>query len=419
MTTPLRRTTNRCRRAWQGSALVLALAGLPGFAFAFGQPAAVSSAAPAKVAPLTFAPGTSSSGWLTFERFAGTRLFLPVVINGHPAVAMLDSGASATVLDRRFAASLGLKSQGDLTGQGAGGSTAYGVVHGVDLTLGDLTLRGSTAVAIDLSAVERQIGHPLTVILGGELFRDAVVDIDFQGHRLAFRDPAAYQAPKGVPAAALTPAGENQAIAAVVEGRPAKLLFDLGNGSALALFPRFWGRPEFLAGRRTSTLLTGGVGGMSVEKLAMVAELTLGGVAFQALPAALESAGSSEDARSGQLDGNLGMAVLSRFHLIIDFPHARVLLAPPFDTVTPFEVNHAGLTLQPGAAGSKVLHVAPASPAEAAGLRPQDVIIAVDGASAGATGSGGSKWWCGPVGQQLRLHLADGRIKVLTLASYF
>lgn len=376
-------------------------------------------ASPPSVSPLTFAKGASSSGWLAFELFAGTRIFIPIVVNGHPTIAMLDSGASATVLDRRFAASLGLESQGTLTGQGGGGATAYGVVHGVDLKLGDLALNGGTAVAIDLTAVERQIGHPMPVILGGELFRDAVVELDFQGHRLAFRDPASFQAPADARAVALTPSDENQAIVAMVEGRPARLLFDLGNGAALSLYPRFWEQPAFSAGRRTSTTMTGGVGGMAVEKLAMVTKLTLGGGTFQDLPAALESRGSSLDARSGRLDGNLGMGVLSRFHLTIDFPHARVLFAPPIDAATPFEVNHAGLTLQPGAMGSKVLHVAPASPAAAAGLRTDDVIVSVDDARVGAQEPGTRGWLFGPVGKQLRLKLADGQVRLLTLAKYF
>jgi len=366
--------------------------------------------------PLTFARGKTSSGWLPFEYVAGTRIFVRATINGRPVLAMLDSGASSTVLDRRFASSLGLSPKGDLTGQGAGGSTQYSVVQGVTVKLGDLSWNGGDAVAIDLSAVEKQVGHPLPMVLGGELFRDAVVEIDFKRRRIAFHNPLSYRAAPDAHAVALTPAGENQAISVLVEGRAAKLLFDLGNAGAVDLFPRFWEQSGFADNRRASTTFAGGVGGMSVQKVTMLRTIALGGATFKELPSRLEDRQSSLAARSGDLDGNIGMGVLSRFHLVVDFPHRRVLFAPPVDVNTPFRVNHAGLTLRPGSTGSKVLYVAPESPAAIAGVNVGDVIVAVDGYS--ADGKNGM-WQDGPVGRIVRLRLADGQERIVTLASYF
>jgi hypothetical protein len=366
--------------------------------------------------PMTFAPGKTSSGWLPFEFVAGTRIFVRATVNGRSVLAMLDSGASSPVLDRRFATSLGLSAKSDLTGEGAGGSTQYSVVQGVTVKLGDLTWNGGDVVAIDLSAVEKQVGHPLPMVLGGELFRDAVVEIDFKRRRIAFHDPSSYRTVPNAHAVALTPAGENQAISVLVEGRPAKLLFDLGNAGAVDLFPRFWEQPGFADNRRTSTTFAGGVGGMSVQQVTLLRTITLGGAAFKGLPSRLEDRQSSQDARSGDLDGNIGMGVLSRFHLVVDFPHHRVLFAPPVDVSTPFRVNHGGLTLQPGPTGSKVLYVAPKSPAAIAGVNVGDVIVAVDGRSAdGNTGM----WQDGPIGRIVRLRLADGQERIVTLAAYF
>lgn len=366
--------------------------------------------------PLTFARGKTSSGWLPFEYFGGTRIFVRATVNGRPVLAMLDSGASSTVLDRRFASRLGLSQAGDLTGQGAGGSTQYSVVKGLEVQLGDLGWNGGDAVAIDLSAVEKQVDHALPIVLGGELFRDAVVEIDFKRRRIAFHKPSSFRAAPNAHAVALTPAGENQAISVLVEGRPAKLLFDLGNAGAVDLFPRFWEQPGFVGNRRTSTTFAGGVGGMSVQKVTMLRTIALGGATFKEVPSRLEDRQSSLAARSGDLDGNIGMGVLSRFHLVVDFPHHRVLFEPPVDVDTPFRVNHAGLTLQPGSMGSKVLYVAPKSPAAIAGINVGNVIVAVDGRS--AAGRDGT-WQDGPIGRTVRLRLADGQEKTVTLARYF
>ena len=366
--------------------------------------------------PLTFAEGKTSSGWLPFEFVAGTRIFVRATINGRPVLAMLDSGASSTVLDRRFASSLGLNPKGDLSGEGAGGSIQYSVVQGVTVKLGDLSWNSGDAVAIDLSAVERQVGHPLPMVLGGELFREAVVEIDFKRRRIAFHKPLSYRAAPNAQSVALTPAGENQAISVRVEGRPATLLFDLGNAGAVDLFPRFWEQAGFVEHRRTSTTFAGGVGGMSVQKVTMLRTIALGGATFNEVPSRLEDRQSSMDARFGSLDGNIGMRVLSRFHLVVDFPHHRVLFAPPVDVDTPFRVNHAGLTLQPGPRGSKVLYVAPKSPAAIAGINVGDVIVAVDDRNiAGRDGD----WQSGPIGRTVRLGLADGQEKTVTLERYF
>ena len=380
-------------------------------------PGTANSAEPVAPAasPLTFAQGSNSSGWLSFDYFAETRIFIPVVVNGKPVMAMLDSGASETVLDKTFAISAGLAPQGNFKGEGGGGSTAYAVAKGVDLKLGDLSWNGGSAVVIDLAAVEKQVGHATPVILGGEFFKRTIVDIDFRAQKIAFHDPDTFAAPANATVVPLTASGENQAIMAKVEGRPAKLLFDLGNAGAIDLFPRFWEKPEFEKGRPTSTTFVGGVGGMSVQKIAMIGTVDLGGARFAHVPSRLEDSPSSKDAASGLLDGNIGMGVLNRFHLIIDFPHQKVLFAPPVDKVTPFHVNHSGLTLQPGIAGSKVLHVAAGSPADLAGLAVGDIIIAVNE----QVTSQATSWQYGPVGQVIRLGLGDGTIKTLTLATYF
>ena len=377
------------------------------------SPAAIGAASSS---PMTFAHGETSSGWLPFEFVAGTRIFVPATVNGRPVLAMLDSGASSSVLDRRFASSLGLSPKGDLTGQGAGGSTQYSVVQGVRVKLGDLSWNGGDAVAIDLSVVEKQVGHPLPMVLGGELFREAVVEIDFKRRRIAFHNPSSYRAAPNARAVALTPAGENQAISVLVEGHAAKLLFDLGNAGAVDLFPGFWEQPGFTDDRRTSTTLAGGVGGMSVQKVTMLRTIAQGGATFKELPSRLEDGQSSLDARSGDLDGNIGMSVLSRFHLVVDFPHHRVLFAPPVDVNTPFHVNHSGLTLQPGSTGSKVLYVAPDSPAAIAGLKAGNIIVMVAGNRAAGTNG---EWQRGQIGRTIRLTLADGQEKNVTLAAYF
>lgn len=161
------------------------------------------------------------------------------------------------MLDRSFAAELNYDIKGQHVGGAVGGPVAYSVVSGVNIQIGDLQWNGA-AVAIDLNSTSKRLGHPLPVILGGDMFKEAVVEIDFVGRRIAFHEPASFEAPSRAQVAPLVPAFEAQAIPVLIEGRKAMLLFDLGNAGTLDLYPRFWSHAGFIKKRRTSTSFGGG-----------------------------------------------------------------------------------------------------------------------------------------------------------------
>jgi len=387
----------------------------------FAHPAAASASEDQTTATVSarrspFRAGVVSSGWIPFEFFRDSRIFIPAEIDGVPTRVMLDSGASQTVIDAKFVKTLQIKAGDHFTGHGAGGSADVTQLHGVNIRLGAITFRDTAAVGIDLAAVEQQLGHALPVVLGGDAFDQCVVDIDFSRHRIAFRNPGTFTPPADAKAVAVTKAAENFAIQATVEGRNVSLVFDIGNASALNLSPEVWGNPSFLGTRTVSTTKNGGLGGMHVYKLATIKNLDVGGAHFADVPTVLWGEQKDEGA-----DGNIGMPILRRFRLLVDLPHKRVLFAGPVDTDSPFEVNHTGLTLAPDPAGQKVLYVAPGSPAEAAGLKAGDLIVTIDGMKVDAweARAGLPSWVDAAPGRQVRVGLPEGAERSLTFGKYF
>jgi hypothetical protein len=245
------------------------------------------------------------------------------------------------------------------------------------------------------------------------MFKDAVVEIDFAGRRIAFHEPASFVAPSEAYVAPLIPAAELQSVGMLVEGRRATLLFDLGNAGAIDLYPRFWHSADFMKGRKTSTALSGGAGGTSEKRITLLKNLSIGGVEFNQIPSRLEETISDGEET---LDGNIGIGVLSRFHLTVDFPHKRVLFEPPVDR-TPFPINHVGLTTRREEGGWLILHVADKSPAALAGLAVGDIIVSLDGAPVDETKR--ANWQNGQVGTIVNLRLSSGREVRLTRAAYF
>ncbi|MBC6982311.1 aspartyl protease family protein [Caulobacter sp. 17J80-11] len=385
-------------------------------------PAAELFQRPADAATYAFANGASGTGWVDFDFFNGNRIYIPAAVNGTPVQVLLDSGAEATVLDKRFAEKLGLKTVGELPAEGTGGSSTAALATGVDVVIGDMTLKNLTVAIIDLSEVEKRIGRPMPVILGKEAFNQLAVDIDFASHRIAFHDPAKLVPPPGAVAVPVKEVGGLRAVEVSVEGRPPVLLdFDIGNGSPLLLYSSFWEPQKLMDGRPASKALAGAIGGAREQGMVTVKSLSFGGVEFRDIPTVLSTPGAAA-VDSDRTFGNLGLPVISRFRLITDYPKDTLYLVPQADAAAlPFPKDRSGLQIVAQGDRLKVLYVAPGSPGQAAGWKAGEEITAVDGHTIGAdyNGSELSKWRNGEAGRTVDLTMVDGTKRKLTLKTYF
>ena len=120
---------------------------------------------------------------------------------------------------------------------------------------------------------------------------------------------------------------------------------------------------------------------------------------------------------------NVGLAILRRYHLTIDFAGDRMWLRPDADAATqPFRKNRAGLAVTPQEGRYlRVTHVALDSPAQAAGWKVGELISSIDGQAIdpGYPASALSRWTFGPPGQVVALTLSDGSRRLLSLAEYY
>ncbi|MCP3099281.1 aspartyl protease family protein [Myxococcus sp. K15C18031901] len=378
---------------------------------------------PPQALTATFANGRHGTGFMPFEFFNENRVFIPAQVNGHATSVLLDSGAEMTVVDTAYARELGLKTEGQVAAVGSGGQAQAQFAGGVDITLGDLRLKGLTVVVIDLSEVSRQLGHPLPVILGKEAFNPLVVDVDFPNRRVAFHEASGFKAPRGAVRLPLVEsAGGQREVLLSVEGRPAiPVLFDVGNGGALSLFPAYWQKEGLLAGRRSSKTLSGAVGGLRERDVATLKSVELAGVTLRNVPTVFDDAGNSIST-SDRLLGNLGLAILARFRMVTDYATDTLMLVPDARALRqPFRKDRSGLIALPSEGRLVVKLVAPGSPAAVAGWKPDEEVVAIDGKAIGADYSRSelANWRYRPAGQTVVLTLKDGGKRRLTLRDYY
>jgi Aspartyl protease/PDZ domain len=367
----------------------------------------------------TFSNGASSTGWIPFEFFGGTRIFIPAKVNGRDVVVLLDSGAQSSVIDKGLAQSIGLKPKGEGNLQGSGGDETAAIVDGVTVEVGALKLSNLTVISIDLQSHAGALGHALPFVLGDELFRELAVDIDFANRRIAFSDPARIARPQGaveVPLAALL--GLRSIPVSVDGAPPVQVEFDLGSNSPLMVFPSY-AKAHGLPDGRTSQRFSGGAGGMHSETIASLGKVELAGVTFANVPT-LFPPDTISSVKSDLISGNAGLPVLSRFHLVIDYSHDRVWMTPEPHANAPFAKDRMGLLMLPKDGVFEVGFVSPGSPADKAGLKAGDRIRLVNHKPTSA--------WPHDVltrlseeaaGTRVELTMADGKVRRLTLKDYF
>jgi hypothetical protein len=370
----------------------------------------------------TFKGGAASTGPMTFDFFRGNRIYIPAKVNGHDVKVLLDSGAETSVLDRAWADAHGIKSEGQVTAIGTGGQAQAAFAGDVSFEVGSLRLQNLNVATLDLSAISKQLGAPLPVILGAEVFKQLIVDIDFETKQIAFHDPKGFKPPKGaVVVPVKSTSGGIRSVPVSIEGGPTvQVDFDIGNGSPFLISPAYWQPRNILEGRPSSKVMSGAVGGMREQPIATLKTLTFGGVTFRDVPAIFQTAGNTA-VDSERSVGNVGLPILSRFRMITDYPNDRLFLVAHKDAAAlPFAKNRVGVRAVRDAAGLKVMHVAERSPAAAAGFKIGDVVAAIDGKPVDATFDVGAQaWQSAPAGTQIRLTMADGSVRIVQAHDYY
>ena len=363
----------------------------------------------AGIGGLAIAPGAwTQGGRIPFEHANG-KIFAPALLNGRPVQAVLDSGSAFLGVDQRFAAEAGVQPRGRRT-------RVRGVQHVIEgrgadvasLDIGGRRLAGLQALVVDYASLVETVGRPVEVALGRDFFSRFVVDLDFERGTFALHDPQGFAPPTDATEVRLMPrAGLMPAPVVMPGGRVIWALVDTGSDSPLIVSPGVANRLRLFRGRSTTAPL-GGIGGGTVARIASVPRITFGGVAFEDVPVQAPPRGLGVDA-------NLGLGILGRFHLWIDFP-ARRLWVRPGGEQGPFRRDLLGFYGRPEGAGIRVTHVAPGGPAQASGFRTGELITAINGLPAAQANQAFRE---AAAGTTLAFALSDGRVRRVTLARYY
>lgn len=274
---------------------------------------------------VSYASGATSSGWLPLIDYPGV-VVVEAEIAGRAAWVLVDSGAQASVIDRPFARKLGLEPGLSLPMLAFGVNGAPQVGHSVSLSirLGEMSVPRMRALELDLAGLPSFDGRKIGMIVGRDLLRSAVLDIDFVSRRLAFRKDR-----PNLPADAIAVPVRlvRGAIHADIEVESAvvEVLVDTGASAGLALSAEAGQRVGLFAPDRESRWSESVTfGGISRDRQVMARDVRFAGLTLVDTPVQVFSS-SRPDLLP---DGLLGVGILERFRVLLDLTGGRLDLIP-------------------------------------------------------------------------------------------
>ena len=310
--------------------------------------------------------------------------------NSDPLWFIFDTGDKVAIVDLERAKSLGLNLQGVVNVGGAGPGTLHGS-YVRDASLGVVGLEGNkqpVVMAIPLQNMQSKFGHDIDGIIGGDFIKQFVVEVDYPARVLRLHDKDRFDySGSGESIPTTLNLGSHPIISAdvTVAGRPpmkAKFVVDVGSGGSLVLHRPFVEQEGLLESGQKSikSLGGGGAGGKVTGRNGRIAELRIGTFKIEN-PLTLFSQDQAGAFASSEIQGNIGQQILSKFKVLLDYGHNRIILEPNASLRDPIAPAATGARFVAEGTDYRTFRVEELledSPALESGIQKDDIILTVD-----------------------------------------
>jgi len=310
------------------------------------------------------------------------RIFVAVMINGQgPFHMILDTGANLAV-SPEVARKAGLKveSSGETGGVGEHSvPVQYTQVH--ELCFGPVHLENLESAILSTADSSYVFGRvPVDGYFGLEVFQKYVVSHDYMNRELEFYDPEKYSYEGPGEAIAFHRDGNIPVIHASFDGIEAEFGVDTGARSALILYGPFVADNRLVEKYqpRFQGVSGWGIGGPVRSYMIRSQSLRVGHFELHDLIARLSVNKSGATASSGKA-GLIGPDVLKQFVFICDYRRGRLIFEKNQNFGLRDSYDRAGTWLSQQGDSFAVFDVIPGGPADLAGLKAEDTVIAIDG----------------------------------------
>jgi len=315
--------------------------------------------------------------------FIENHLFVPVTINGAESLWVVDSGASVSVIDSGYAKELGLELTGAFAAETASDPVDLAFTTMPPFAVGSIEFDEQQIAALDFVDLFRRTSDlEVSGILGYDFLSRFVTRVDYSNETLTFHDPESFEYTGDGTVLDAPLKDDCMRAEALLDGVYTGLwMLDLGAGGVS--FDAAYAKAHGL-GRREGVLGVGfGAGGRILRRRSKYETIEFGGYTVE--EPVISRWDFDPDARGklleGQQAGNLGNSLFRHFVLYLDYDRQQVIVEKGEDFGKDFPRDMSGLALWRPEEACEVLYVSPGTPAEEAGFREGDVVVAIDGTS--------------------------------------
>lgn len=315
-------------------------------------------------------------------------IFVKAKANGKQVTLLFDTGSRDSYLFEEAAKATGLKLRSRPRFTPVRDSLLHSRLRSLTLEIGSLNLELGKLNVYRTGEFSRYTGRSIDGVLGMDICRQYVVEIDFDNMRLKLYDPATFIPPdgyreaearyrKGIPQFPVLLHGDLQAWCEVRTGFPVALGISLKYAERKGLFEQV---PDYLY--YFQPVLPGH---LVPVRLAHQPAIGYQGYRVLRVPLALERRERSLMDKGHRAPGVVGYPMVQRYNTIFQIgpfynPMASAVYIKPRETERdPFREVRAGLILKLDSTMQHVLveRVFAGSPSELAGIQPGDELVAI------------------------------------------
>jgi len=340
-------------------------------------------AAPGTAATAQFANGAHATE-LPFD-LLNNHIFITAAVDGKPVRMLVDTGG-VNVLTQAAATKLGLATEGKIGGRGTGTEDVdVALAHPKQLAVGGLQVSAPVFYIFEMPGLADIEGADFDGVVGFELFHRYVVKIDYAAKKLTLAEPGALAPSATAMKLPFVLSGKMPLVEGTIDGTPARFTIDTGARNAITANAPFTQKHGLVAKYKPAfeTVTGWGVGGPVKAWPVRFHEVTLGPAKLRDVAGDLYTGtqGAHADPDS---DANLGGGILHRFVVTFDYANRTMYLEPIAGLPESEPYDRVGMFVKRAAGSFEVLAVTAKSPAERAGVKVGDRIVAIGGAPVAA-----------------------------------
>lgn len=294
---------------------------------------------------------------------------------------ILDTGSGGISLDSATVDYFGLKGEpSNRTIRGIAGIRNVSFLNNRTLHLPGLTVDSLNFHINDYSILTAVYGEKIDGIIGYSVFSRYIIKVDYDSSKVEFWTKGLYKYPRGgyllKPVINTIPVQQLR----VRDERPinARFLYDMGAGLNMMLSTDFLNDSSLLSKKRKLyTKEAEGLGGKIDMAMTVIKEIKLGPYKFRNVPIYVFN-DTFNITSYPFLGGLIGNDILRRFNVILNYDRRDIYLVPNSHFNDVFDYSYTGIELYYIEGRIIIGDVAKGSPAEGAGLKEGDIVVAVN-----------------------------------------